>query len=117
MTAECSAFDFWFDNTTPIVGDTPSSVVPADLDHMRAVINEQRPTQIVAAGRLASSALDSLEVKCPQLHIPHPAMRVLTNDLYACAGKLLAKQINGRIVLTQRRGTFEISHSAVTVKS
>lgn len=83
MTAQCPGVPIWFDNTTPIVGLHPSSIVPADHEHMRRVIAEQQPAQLVACGRFAHEAIDALKLPIPTLYVPHPAARVLTNELYA----------------------------------
>jgi hypothetical protein len=115
LTTECPKVEIWFDNTTPIVGEKPSSVVTADLAHMRAVVEEQKPDVIVACGLkahsaisfLAATAIPSLKLQdIPTLMIPHPACRVLQNDLYRYAGRLLADGFTGRVRLDQERGGF-----------
>jgi hypothetical protein len=35
--------EIWWDNTTPIVGEEPNSIVPPDYYHMRKVLDEQKP--------------------------------------------------------------------------
>jgi hypothetical protein len=103
----CPSVVIWFDNTTPIVGPSPRSIVPADLDHMRAVIDAQQPDAIVTAGDLAYLALASINPTARRLAIPHPARRVLTNALYAEAGRLIESGWSGNRALVQRRGYFD----------
>lgn len=107
LTAECPKVEIWFDNTTPIVGEKPSSVVVADLQHMHDVLMAQKPDVIVACGLKAHSATVLLALDAiPTLMIPHPACRVLQNDLYRYAGRLLADGFTGRVRLDQERGGF-----------
>lgn len=67
------------DNTTPIVGAKPDSVVPADLDHMGAIIRTLAPGTIVACGKLAQTAVESLRLTCgggwTMVPLQHPAYR------------------------------------------
>lgn len=70
----------WYDNTTPIVGEEPSSVVPPDLDHMWGVIHDQRPRVIVTCGKQAEKALAKIplgDIPPPIVNLPHPAWRFL----------------------------------------
>lgn len=103
MTAECPDAEIWWDNTTPICGDHPDSVIPPDLGHMRKVIRERRPTIILAMGGQAATALRKLQPDCSVLMLPHPAYRVLTNDLYRRAGELIQGEFSGWIALHQHR--------------
>ncbi len=81
----------YFDNTTPIVGETPDSVVPADLDHITSLLNVIKPIAIVTFGRFAERAILELEIDIPVLFLPHPACRVVTNECFKEAAKLLTK--------------------------
>lgn len=107
LTDQCPKVEIWFDNTTPIVGERPASIVVADLQHMHDVLMAQKPDMIVACGLKAHSAICLLEITdVPTLMIPHPACRVLQNDLYRYAGQLLAEGFLGRVRLDQERGGF-----------
>jgi hypothetical protein len=89
-----SDIEIWWDNTTPIVGATPNSVVPPDTNHMLRVVHAIRPTSVVAFGKQAEKALLELQVT-PLLILPHPACRVVTNKLYCEAGRLIKEGFSG----------------------
>ncbi|MGH9849030.1 MAG: hypothetical protein ACREBD_04155 [Blastocatellia bacterium] len=90
------------ENTTPIVGTTPSSVVPPDRDHIHSVLAARKPAVIVACGRQAELAL--LDIwPGPLLAIPHPAHRLVTNALYQQARSMLTR-LNTRLALRQHNG-------------
>lgn len=74
--------DWWFDNTTPIVGKKPSSKLPPDLNHIFRVLDEQKPDYIVGFGKQARESLDKIIRPAKTWFVPHPAHRTLTNDLY-----------------------------------
>jgi hypothetical protein len=95
----------WWDNTTPEVGDNPDSVLPPDRDHITRVLVEQRPTAVLAMGKQAAAVVAELW-DGPLLVVPHPTYRVVTNRLYAAAGRLLAGGLEGRWELQQLRGRF-----------
>ncbi len=99
--------EFWYDNTTPIVGGSPDSVVPADHRHIREVIKSIGPRAVVACGRLAHAAVRPLWTG-PLLLVPHPAHRVLTNALYRQAGEILAGKFDGVIELKQEKGRVDM---------
>jgi hypothetical protein len=104
------ALDFWWDNTTPLVGAEPSSVLPPDLVHMGLVLVEQCPDTVLLFGRLAADAFASISWKSPPpaiIVVPHPAYRVVTNALYERAGELVARGFRGYIRLRQGRGVVE----------
>ena len=98
----CKKITIWYDNTTPIVGDCPDSVIPADLSHMRQVIEEQKPDVVVALGEQAKLCLKQLG-SGPMLFLPHPAYRVVTNDLYQKAGRMISKGVTGVVELKQEK--------------
>ncbi len=90
------------ENTTPIVGATPSSVLPPDRTHIREVLAARTPDVVVTCGRQAELAL--LDIwSGPLLAIPHPAHRLVTNALYQQA-RLMLTRLNTRIALRQRDG-------------
>ena len=93
------------ENTTPIVGKSPANVVPPSTAHIALILHVRKPSIVVACGRQAEKALLSLW-KGPLLAIPHPACRVVTNDLFSRAREMLPS-IRTQIALRQRRGHVE----------
>jgi len=95
-----------YDNTTPKVGPEPGSRMPPDRKHVLQVILERDPRVIVACGVQAEKAVSSLWGG-PILIIPHPAFRLVTNELLKRANEILQEgEYRGRTVLRQRRGCF-----------
>lgn len=99
------------ENTTAIVGATPDSVVPPDGAHIREVLARRRPTVVIACGRQAEAALADCW-RGPLLAVPHPAHRLVTDELYLQARRLLPT-LAGRIALRQRRGGVEVEELKV----
>lgn len=93
----------WIDNTTPICGDTPSSIVPPDIDHINSVLVDTTPDVVVACGQQAGNLLKDLW-KGSLLVIPHPACRVVTNALYERANRMLLAGFDSRAALVQLPG-------------
>lgn len=92
-------------NTTPIVGATPSSVIPPDFAHIKSIIQETKPLIIVACGKQAENALKRNFVwNGPLLVVPHPAHRFLTDKLYLNARQYLENDYSGRGALRQGKG-------------
>lgn len=109
--AVLDGLDVWFDNTTPVVGDCPSSVVRPDLGHIRGVLRSQSPDFVLACGSQAGRCLLEVGVGVPLLIVPHPAYRVVTNRLFSMARNMLVdgfcgvcelKQLNGSVSFIQR---------------
>lgn len=93
-------------NTTPVVGAKPNSVCKPDEAHIRVILAGDwgdRERIVVACGRQAEKALIAIW-DGPLLAVPHPASRLLTNDLYKQAREILAKGFTERLALRQRRG-------------
>lgn len=88
------------ENTTPLVGATPDSALPADARHITSILRRRRPRLVVACGRQAEAALIPLWAG-PLLAVPHPAHRLLTNELYAQARALLTPDYEARQALRQ----------------
>jgi hypothetical protein len=104
--------EIWFDNSTPIVCENPNDVIPADLDHMRKVLNEQKPDVIITFGQPAALAMGKIrdEYKQPVMCLPHPAYRVVTNQLFIQALNHLKAGFVGWIrYMPKRGGAVEIS--------
>jgi hypothetical protein len=101
---------FFYANTTAAVGETASSKLPPDLLHIEGLVFEHGPTHLIACGNQSIAAwlkLDKLDAKFCDihvLHVPHPAHRLLTDNLYRYAGRMIANKFIGRWSLTQRRG-------------
>lgn len=89
-------------NVAPICGKTPSSVTPVDRQHVGAIIDMCKPRVIVACGLVAEKTLREAWAGA-LLCLPHPAHRVLTNDLYKHARKLLDGHFTERLALRQHR--------------
>jgi hypothetical protein len=127
---------YYVDESTPVIGTTPSSRPPADPSHVRRLLDEHRPQVVVACG---TQARDVVRPLWPGhlLAVPHPTHRVLTDALYHHAGRLLrgllkvgaeadadaqaaldgARRINGgadpvRLLFVQERGRVLISRLA-----
>lgn len=93
-----------FGNTTPRVGQGPDSRLPPDDLHVISLLDGIEV--VVACGRQAEEAARRLW-KGPLLCLPHPACRVLTNDLLAEGHRLLftAGPLRRRVALRQLRGS------------
>ena len=100
---------FWdevrFGNTTAKVGEGPNSQLPPDLDHIKKMLENEKPDIVVAVGLQAEKAM-KVEWSGPLLVMPHPACRVLTNKLLDDAYQLLYGQTlyAERKALRQGRG-------------
>lgn len=103
MTKVTVGSEWWFDNTTPICGDEPNSVVPPDVEHIRRVVDSVNPSAIVLMGKQALKSVRPICEDIPLLAIPHPAFRLLKNELYIRAGELLRDGFEGEIELRQGR--------------
>ncbi len=99
--------EVWYDNTTPIVGATPDSVVPPDYGHIQLVLAEQKPGAVVACGRQAVASLRHVGPGVPLLCLPHPAYRFVTNELFLKAGLLLKSGFTGVVTLRQDKFFIE----------
>jgi hypothetical protein len=105
--------EIWYENTTPIVGDSPDSVVPPDTDHIEEVLQLKQPYAVLALGKQAEIALTPFcSQLLPLLAVPHPAHRLLTNELYQHAGRLLVSGIQGSsfLAVRQREGRIFLDY-------
>jgi len=93
-----------YDNTTPIVGDNPNSVVAPDEAHIRGVLREVKPDCVVTFGRQAAEVVTEIAHRLPVLQLPHPAHRLVTNSLYEQAGSMVREGFWGIVSLRQGRG-------------
>jgi hypothetical protein len=91
------------ENTTPLVGATPDSVIPPDMEHVRRILAERQPRIVVACGKQAETVLVKLWDGA-LIAVPHPAHRLLTDNLYREARTLLCADFKERIALRQGRG-------------
>lgn len=96
---------YW--NTTPIVGAKPSSVVKPNHTYIERILELEKPQVVVACGLQAEKALRELW-KGPLLCVPHPTHRVLTNELYQFARRMLEGGFAERYALRQRRLGIEM---------
>ncbi len=98
-------------NTTPIVGATPSSKVLPDPEHIRRILAERSPSLVVACGKQAESAV-SVEWAGDLLVVPHPAARLLTDELYRDARAWIQRGAGGRVAFRQKRGHVVVEELA-----
>ncbi len=96
LTANCPSVQICFDNTTNVVGKHPNSIIPPDIKHIKMVLKKHHPDVIIAFGKQAELVLKSLKVQ-PLLILPHPVYRLVTNNIYIEAGKLLEEGLSGVI--------------------
>lgn len=102
------------ENTTPIVGATPNSVVPPDSTHILDLLDRQpSDALVIACGKQAETALTALW-RGPLLVVPHPAHRLLQDDLYRQARSMIAANFAGRAALRQGRNRVLIEPGDAT---
>lgn len=101
--------DQWelYHNVTPICGAKPSSKLDPDQLHVQSLLERCKPEVVVACGAVAELAL-RIYWKGPLLCVPHPASRVLTNELYQHAHRMLDAGFAERYALRQLRGALEL---------
>lgn len=97
-------FDFYYENTTAICGESPNSVVPADLNHLQRILKYIKPQCTIALGKQAANAMKQLIPNGPLLTMPHPACRIVTNALYIRGGEILLDGVSGVKALSQGYG-------------
>lgn len=90
------------ENTTPMVGASPDSVIPPDEAHILAILERRSPRVVVACGKQAEDALSRLWDGA-LLALPHPAYRVLTDSVYREARSMLQADFSSRLALRQLR--------------
>jgi hypothetical protein len=115
-------------NTTPLLGCGPDAKLPVCPAHLRRAFNRVRPQIVLACGAEAEKA--ALELwRGDIVSIPHPAHRLLTNELLADAAQIIGWRLTQRentaqtipkkylfayhhvmmrIALRQRRGFYEV---------
>lgn len=94
--------DIHWENSSREIGGKSSSSFPADLEHMKAVIDDQKPDVILCFGKIAEKGLRQLDV-APHigvLYSVHPASRgtLQTLSLLASSLKVLIvdrERVNG----------------------
>lgn len=105
--AGLAAPDVWVDNTTPAVGDEPSSQLPPDIPHIERLMREHAPEIVVACGIQA----EHLFLRGPVAHtgtlivVPHPASRTATNALFGLAAALIREARPERPLISILRQT------------
>lgn len=113
-----------YTNTTPKLGDTAASKLPAQPSHVRKALRRAEPWIVVACGK-QSEEVCSREWAGDLWVLPHPCYRVVTDKLLEEAGRLIRwrlywhsepgmvqdARLNGpvcRIAFRQQRGGFAI---------
>jgi hypothetical protein len=96
----------YYENTTPMVADDPDGVCEPDLGHVLDVLERRRPEFVLACGAQAKSVATRLWPG-RLITTPHPAHRLVTNDLFAlCRGMILSGDFH-REALIQFPGLVE----------
>lgn len=93
-----------FANASPTMGRTVDSKTSPCARYLRRRIRDARPDVVLACGRVAEATVCSMW-RGPLVAVPHPAHRLLTNDLLHRARELLGAST--RIALRQRRGHYD----------
>lgn len=96
-----------YHNASPICGANPASVHIPSAQHISAILESVKPEVVVACGTHAEAALKKLW-SGPLLCVPHPAHRVLTNELYQYARQMLDAGFAERYALRQLRGGVDV---------
>lgn len=85
-------FRIWWDNANPQPVFSAEGSLPANLEHMRAVLRKINPRAVITFGRTAAIAMKSLSIEFPeiqQFNCPHPTARGLTREqLHLFAGNV-----------------------------
>jgi len=99
------------ENTTPIVGEAPNSVVAPDNGHILNVLAERAPEIVITCGKQAENALAWIW-SGPMLSVPHPAARGVSNNLYMEFKKLLVPGYQDRKTIVWKpiqKSRFEVA--------
>jgi hypothetical protein len=104
LESRLSNHQLFFDNTTRDVGDHPDSILPPDYDHMKWAITRICPSMIITCGSQAFAAINIIAPSKPILAIPHPAFRVVTNQLFITAADVVERGFKGIVRLHQLKG-------------
>lgn len=67
-----------WENASPLIGGQASSKFPADLDHIRGVLEAERPDVVLAFGAIAQGGVAACW-RGRVLNLPHPTARGLSN--------------------------------------
>ncbi len=62
-----------WEEASPEIGSHSSACFPADLDHIRAILERERPDVVIGFGKIACEALRTFS--CNLVEAPHPAAR------------------------------------------
>jgi hypothetical protein len=104
LTGSAHPVEIVWENTTPIVGATPDSIIEPDEAHIKRVLRMYRVDGIITLGRQAAEAVTELAYRYPVMQLPHPAHRLVTNELYEQAGFMVSSGFSVIVVLRQGRG-------------
>jgi hypothetical protein len=79
--------EWCYDNANPVCGADAASFMEADIHHMVVTVRKRKPDVIVALGKESGRGAMIACAHHPLVILaPHPASRVLTNDLYRKIG-------------------------------
>jgi hypothetical protein len=93
-------------NACPGLGDGPDSKLQPCRRHLKRVMRRWPPHVVLACGETAMAAAQAAWGG-PTVFIPHPAYRLLTNDLLARARGILEEDLPCRVRLVQMKGWVE----------
>jgi hypothetical protein len=101
--------DVYFANTTFEIGDNPDSQLPPHWEYMRSIVLAQNPKVILACGKQAEQALLDNKTKYRLICMPHPAYRVVTNDLLDVVRGLVLSDSPHNSRVKQHRGFVSVA--------
>lgn len=87
-----------YTNSNPSLGDHPNSKFEPNLKHLKLSLKRTQPDFVLSCGQYAENAIQQIW-NGPLLAIPHPAFRLLTNDLLQIAKQSI---INWGVFQTDR---------------
>lgn len=94
------------ENTTPEVGNHPSSKLPPMPEYILSILAYRQPHIVIACGKQAEESLKTLWGGA-LIAVPHPAHRLVTNELYRTARQIiLSSDFQERVALRQKRGVI-----------
>ena len=100
-------------NLTRWCGFRPSDLMAPDVAYVQGVLQHELPGLVVACGKVAEAVLTRLWLG-PLLVVPHPAWRVLRDEVYQVARReYMQPGCIGRWRLRQARGGRVVLHEEI----
>lgn len=91
-----------FDNTTQAVGETASSLLPPDEEHVLRVLHTHNPEFVLSCGKQAGEVAQ-LFWEGRLVAIPHPAWRLFSTRLAEAVRDIIERDQFGRIIVTTNK--------------